>query len=179
MDKPILPHEIKKIYEGRVFSVALETITLPKGQQLKAEIVRHAPSVVIVPMTTEGDIVLVRQYRHAIGRWLWELPAGSMDPGEEADAAAIRECHEEINLIPGRVERLGAFFPTPGYCDEEMIFFKATDLRTPRADEEAHADEDEDIEPKAFPVDDLRRMIAIGEIIDLKTAAGIALIAQL
>jgi ADP-ribose pyrophosphatase len=177
MDKPILPHEIKKIYEGRVFSVSVETITLPKGHQLQAEIVRHAPSVVIIPITSEGDVILVRQYRHAIGRWVWELPAGSLDPGEQAEQAAIRESHEEINLIPGKVERLGAFFPTPGYCDEEMIFFKATELRAPRDDEEAHADEDEDIEPKAFALDDLRRMIAIGEIIDLKTVAGIAMIA--
>lgn len=177
MDKPILPHEIKKIYEGRVFSVSVETITLPKGQQLKAEIVRHPPSVVIIPITAEGDVVLVRQYRHAIGRWLWELPAGSLDPGEQAEQAAVRECHEEINLIPNKVERLGAFFPTPGYCDEEMIVFKATGLRVPRGDEQAHADEDEDIEPKAFALDDLRRMIAIGEIVDLKTVAGIAMIA--
>jgi ADP-ribose pyrophosphatase len=177
MDKPILPHEIKKIYEGRVFSVSVETITLPKGHQLNAEIVRHPPSVVIIPITAEGDVILVRQYRHAIGRWVWELPAGSLDPGEDAEKAAIRECHEEINLLPGRVERLGAFFPTPGYCDEEMIFFKATALRAPRPDEEAHADEDEDIEPKAFAVDDLWRMIAIGEIVDLKTLAGVALIA--
>jgi ADP-ribose pyrophosphatase len=178
MDKPILPHEIKKVYEGRVFSVSVETITLPNGHALKAEIVRHSPSVVIIPVTDEGDVILVRQYRHAIGRWLWELPAGSMDPGEEAGKAAIRECHEEINLVPGMVERVGAFFPTPGYCDEEMIFFKATRLREPRADEDAHADEDEDIEPKAFALDDLRRMIAIGEIVDLKTVAGIALIAR-
>ena len=176
MDKPILPHEIKKIYEGRVFSVTVETITLPKGQQLKAEIVRHAPSVVIIPITREGDVILLRQYRHAIGRWVWELPAGSLDPGEEAEKAAIRECHEEINLVAGKVERLGAFFPTPGYCDEEMIFFKATELRPPRADEQAHADEDEDIEPKPFALDELRRMMAIGEIIDLKTVAGIALL---
>jgi ADP-ribose pyrophosphatase len=176
MDKPILPHEIKKIYEGRVFSVSVETITLPKGQQLKAEIVRHLPSVVIIPITADGGVILVRQYRHAIGRWVWELPAGSLNPGEEADKAAIRECHEEIDLVPGRIERLGAFFPTPGYCDEEMIFFKATGLRAPREDEQAHADEDEDIEPKAFAVEDLRRMIAIGEIIDLKTVAGLSLI---
>jgi ADP-ribose pyrophosphatase len=176
MDKPILPHEIKKIYEGRVFSVSVETITLPKGHQLNAEIVRHPPSVVIIPITAEGDVILVRQYRHAIGRWLWELPAGSLDPGEDAEKAAVRECHEEINLVPGRVERLGSFFPTPGYCDEEMIFVKATALRAPRPDEEAHADEDEDIEPKAFAVDDLRRMIAIGEIVDLKTLGGVALI---
>jgi ADP-ribose pyrophosphatase len=178
MDKPILPHEIQKIYNGRVFDVVVETVTLPKGHVLRAEIVRHPPSVVIVPMTPAGDVILVRQYRHAIGRWVWELPAGSLDPGEDAETAAARECHEEIDLIPGRLERLGAFFPTPGYCDEEMIFFKATELRAPREDEEAHADEDEDIEPKAFALDDLRRMIAIGEIVDLKTAAGVSLVSS-
>lgn len=176
MDRPILPHEIRKIYEGRIFSVAVETVTLPTGHVMHAEIVRHPPSVVIVPITGAGEVILVRQYRHAIGRWVWELPAGSLDPGEEAEQAAIRECHEEINLIPGRVERLGAFFPTPGYCDEEMILFKATDLRAPRAGEEAHADEDEDLEPKAFGPGDLRRMIDLGEIVDLKTVAGLSLI---
>ena len=176
IEKPILPHEIRKIYDGRIFSVVVETVTLPKGHVMKAEIVRHPPSVVIIPITAAGEIILVRQYRHAIGRWVWELPAGSMDPGEEAEAAAIRECHEEITLVPGRVERLGAFFPTPGYCDEEMIFFRASELRAPGAAEHAHADEDEDIEPKAFGIGDLRRMIEIGEIVDLKTVAGLSLI---
>jgi ADP-ribose pyrophosphatase len=174
MDKPILPHQIQKVFEGRIFSVTVETLTLPRGQEMKAEIVRHPPSVVIIPIDSEGDVILVRQYRHAIGRWVWELPAGSLNPGEQADKAAIRECHEEINLVPTRVERLGAFFPTPGYCDEEMIFFKATGLRVPGPDEEAHADDDEDIEPRAFQVDELRRMIEIGEIVDLKTVAGAA-----
>lgn len=176
MDEPILPHEIRKIYDGRIFSVVVETVTLPKGHVMKAEIVRHPPSVVIIPITAAGDIVLVRQYRHAIGRWMWELPAGSLDPGEQAEAAAVRECHEEISLVPERVERVGAFFPTPGYCDEEMIFFRATGLRAPGAGENAHADEDEDIEPKAFALDDLRRMIEIGEIVDLKTVVGVSLI---
>lgn len=179
MNKPILPHEIKKIYNGRVFAVTVERVTLPKGQELNAEIVRHPPSVVILPVTADGDVILVRQYRHAIGRWLWELPAGSMDPGEEAERAAVRECHEEIGLVPDRVERLGAYFPTPGYCDEEMIFFKATGLREPRPDEEAHADEDEDIEPKAFALDDLQRLVGLGEIVDLKTVAGIALLSRI
>ncbi len=176
MDKPILPHEIRTVYEGRIFKVVVERVTLPKGHIMNAEIVRHPPSVVIVPITGAGEVILVRQYRHAIGRWVWELPAGSMDPGEQAETAAIRECHEEINLVPGRVERLGAFFPTPGYCDEEMIVFRATDLRAPGADEHAHPDEDEDIEAKAFGTGDLRRMIEIGEIVDLKTVAGLSLI---
>ncbi len=176
MDRPILPHEIRTIYEGRIFKVVVERVTLPTGHVLNAEIVRHPSSVVIIPLTAAGEVILVRQYRHAIGRWVWELPAGSLDPGEQAEAAAIRECHEEINLVPGRVERLGAFFPTPGYCDEEMIFFRATELRAPAADEHAHADEDEDIEPKAFGTGEVRRLVEIGEIVDLKTVAGLSLI---
>ena len=177
MDKPILPISIRTIYEGRVFSVVVESITLPRGERLDAEIVRHPGSVVIIPVQDGGEVVLVRQYRPAIGRWMWELPAGSLKRGEHPDAAAIRECQEEIGLIPGSIERIGAFFPTPGYCDEEMIFYRATRLRTPGAgDAPAAPDDDEDIEPKAFTVGDLRRMIELGEIADLKTVAGIALL---
>lgn len=174
---PIVPREIHTVYRGRVFTVQLETITLPKGGELKAEIIRHPGSVVIIPVTESGDIVLVQQYRPAIGRLAWELPAGSLKPGEDIERAAIRECHEEIGLIPGRVRRVGSFFPTPGYCDEEMHFFAASGLRKPGAgDEEAHQDEDEDIEAQAFAVDTVRAMIASGEIIDMKTVAGLALI---
>jgi ADP-ribose pyrophosphatase len=176
MDKPVLPHQIRKIYEGRVFSVVVETVTLPKGHRLDVDVVRHPGSVVILPMTSDGDVMLVRQYRHAIGRWVWELPAGSLKKGENAEAAAIRECHEEIGLVPAKMERLGSFFPTPGYCDEEMIFYKASGLREPAEGDEAHPDEDEDIEPRPFALDELRRMIETGEIVDLKTVAGVSLL---
>ncbi len=172
MRKPIIPHEIRKIYEGRIFDVVVESVTLPSGHQLQVEVIRHPGSVVILPITAAGDVMLVRQYRHAIGRWVWELPAGSLHEGENPEQAAIRECHEEIGLIPGKLQRLGAFFPTPGYCDEEMVFFRATGLREPAAGERADPDEDEDIEPKAFSPEDLRRMIESGEVIDLKTIAG-------
>jgi len=131
MDEPILAREIRKVYEGRIFTVQIESIPLPKGGELKAEIVRHPGSVVIIPVTGAGEIVLVRQYRHPIGRRVWEFPAGSLKRGEDTAEAAIRECHEEIGLIPGRVERLGSFFPTPGYCDEEMTFYRASGLRAP------------------------------------------------
>jgi ADP-ribose pyrophosphatase len=177
MQKPIVPREIHIVYKGRIFTVQVETITLPKGGEMKAEIIRHPGSVVIVPVTASGEIVLVRQYRHAIGRSAWELPAGSLKPGEDIERAAIRECHEEIGLIPSHVLRMGSFFPTPGYCDEEMHFFKASGLRQPgAADEDAHQDEDEDIEAQAFPLDAVRTMIASGEIIDLKTVGGLSLL---
>ena len=175
MNSPIVPTHIRKIFEGRIFTLQVETIQLPKGGTLHAEIVRHPGSVVIVPVTDAGDVILVRQYRHAIGRSAWELPAGSLKPGENVDAAAIRECHEETGLVPRRLERLGAFFPTPGYCDEEMTFYRAAGLREPTADERAEQDEDEDIEARAFTVAELRAMIEAGSLIDLKTVAGLSL----
>lgn len=180
MNTPIVPREIRTIYKGRIFTAQVESITLPNGSELEAEIIRHPGSVVIIPVTDARAIVLVRQYRHAIGRWAWELPAGSLKPAESVEDAAMRECHEEIGLIPSRVERIGAFFPTPGYCDEEMTFYRATGLRTPNADDEAaHPDEDEDIEARAFTPEDLRSMIAAGDIVDLKTVAGLALLSRL
>jgi len=173
--KPIIPRDIRTIYQGRIFTVHIETITLPNGGELNAEIIRHPGSVVIIPVTGSGEIVLVHQYRHAIGSRAWELPAGSLKPGEDVEKAAIRECHEEIGLMPSQMQRVGSFFPTPGYCDEEMHFFKASGLRSPgAADEDAHQDEDEDIEARAFSVDAVRTMIRSGEIVDLKTVAGLS-----
>ena len=176
-EQPIVPREIRTIFEGRVFTVRVETIDLPKGGVLQAEIVRHPGSVVIVPVNAQNEIVLVRQYRPAIGRWAWELPAGTLKPGEDVERAARRECQEEIGQIPSRLERLGSFFPTPGYCDEEMTFFSASGLREPGpGDEEAHQDEDEDIEVRAFGRDALQALIASGAVIDMKTIAGLSLI---
>lgn len=177
MNKPVVPHQIRQVFEGRIFTVSVESITLPRGERLEAEIIRHPGSVVLIPVTDRGAIVLVRQYRHAIGRSAWELPAGSLAPGEDPRAAAVRECHEEIGLIPSTVERLGAFFPTPGYCDEEMNFFRATGLRPPAdGDPAARQDEDEDIEARAFSVEAIRQMVGSGAIVDLKTVAGLMLL---
>lgn len=177
MERPVVPSRIRKVFEGRIFAVTVESITLPKGGRLDAEIIRHPGSVVLIPITETGEIVLVRQYRHAIGRWVWELPAGSLKTGEDPASAAVRECHEEISLIPETVEALGSFFPTPGYCDEEMHFYRATGLRAPlESDPAAHRDEDEDIKTAAFPISTIGAMIERREIIDMKTVAGLALL---
>ena len=176
MDTPIVPSKVRTVFEGRVFTVQVESITLPKGHALDAEIVRHPGSVVIVPMTAENEVTLVRQYRHAIGRYTWEVPAGSLKPGEDPLAAARRECQEEIGMVAERLESLGSFFTTPGYCDEEMHFFLAAGLRAPRAgDDDAQQDEDEDIETRSVSVEELRAMIGRGDVVDLKTIAGLAL----
>ena len=176
MDKAAVPHQIRKVFEGRVFSVVVESITTRKGGKMDVEIVRHPGSVVLIPITDAGEIILVRQYRHSIARDAWELPAGTLKPNEEPKKAAERECHEEIGLVPATLELLGTFYPTPGYCDEEMTFYRATGLREPRDGETAEQDEDEDIEKQSFTVQQIRSMIRGGEIIDMKTVAGLALL---
>jgi ADP-ribose pyrophosphatase len=176
MERPIVAGEIRKVYQGRIFTVQIETIVPRSGGQIEVEIVRHPGSVVIVPVTDAGEIVLVRQYRHAIERWAWELPGGSLNAGENVREAAERECHEEIGLIPSHLEPLGAFFPTPGYCDEEMHFFKATGLHRPGPTDEAAQDDDEDIEARVFTEDQLRSMIARRGIVDLKSMVGLTLV---
>ena len=177
-DGPIVPRSSRTAFQGRIFTVSVESITLPGGHELDAEILRHPGSVVLIPVTEHGHIVLVRQYRHAIGRAIWELPAGSLKPGEAPQAPAVRECHEEIGLIPSVVEHLGGgVFPTPGYSDEKMMFYRATGLRQPTDDDpRAVQDEDEDIESRAFPVEAIRRMISSGDVVDLKTVAALTLI---
>ena len=177
MDEAAVPHQIRKVFDGRVFSVVVESITTRKGGRMDVEVVRHPGSVVLIPVTSDEQVILVRQYRHAIRQSAWELPAGTLKPNEEPKKAAARECHEEIGLLPSNLEELGTYYPTPGYCDEEMTFYKATGLRAPGPDDEAaEQDEDEDIEKQAFSVEQIRAMIRSGEIIDMKTVAGMQLL---
>jgi ADP-ribose pyrophosphatase len=164
------------VYKGRVFAVEVERARFPNGTEQEVDTVRHSRSVVLIPMQDDGRVVLIRQYRHSVRQVLWELPAGSLDPGEAPEAAAARECEEEIGLAPGRVERLGGLFPTPGYCDEEMIFFRASGLRAPAPDSPHKPDEDEDIEVHPVTVAEARLMVARGDIVDLKTAYALMLI---
>ena len=164
------------VYAGRVFSVDVEKLTLPNGRDAELAIVRHRPSVVLIPVKDDGRIVMIRQYRHAVARDLWELPAGSVDEGESPEAAAARECEEEIGEVPARVERLGAFYPTPGYCDEEMIFFRVSGLQAPPADSPHRPDDDEDIATRAMFVAESKGLVARGEIVDLKTAYALTLL---
>ncbi len=177
------PPELQRsdvIYKGRVITITVDDVAYPDGRTVKMEVVRHRGSVVVLPMTAPDRILLVRQYRYVAGKWLWELPAGTLEPNETLHAAALRECHEEVGKIAGTAEKLFSFFPSPGFCDEEMNFFLLTDLRNRRPDEPAaHQDPDEILTVKEFSVDDVRRMIKAGEICDMKTALGIMLLPAL
>jgi ADP-ribose pyrophosphatase len=164
------------IHKGRIFQLEIDVVKLPTGHTVDMEIVRHPGSVVLLPIPEPGRIILIRQYRYAIDKWIWELPAGSLKPNEHPDQAAARECEEEIGLAPGKVTRLGGYYPTPGFCDEEMIFYRCEDLHAPSPDSTAKKDEDEEIEPRAFTIDEARALVTSGEIVDLKTLAGLSLI---
>jgi len=164
------------IYKGRVFSVETGRRRFPNGTEHDVAIVRHAPSVVLIPIDGDGRVIIVRQYRAPLDREIWEFPAGRLDEGESAEDAARRECEEEIGVVPHWVERLGGFYAAPGFCDEELIFFRVSDLRPPPPDSPNKPDEDEDITTRAVAVAEVRAMLARGEIVDLKTAYALTLI---
>lgn len=164
------------IYKGRVLQLEIDVVKMPSGHTIDMELVRHPGSVVILPIPEPGKIILIKQYRYSIDRWIWELPAGSLKPNEDPDRAAARECEEEIKLRPGKVTRLRGYYPTPGFCDEIMTYYRCEDLRTPPADSTAKADDDEDIEPRTFTIEEARALVQSGEIVDLKTLAGLTLL---
>jgi ADP-ribose diphosphatase len=168
----VLSHE--RVYDGTVFDVDRDRVRMPNGREVTVAVVRHAKSVVLLPVPEKGHVILIRQYRYPVNRWLWELPAGSVDPGEQPEAAARRECHEEIGKVPDTIVRLASLHPTPGYCDEEMLFFRVSSLTEPT--EAAALDEDEDIEPRVFTIAEAREMVRRGEITDMKTVAGLAML---
>ncbi len=164
------------VHKGRIFQLEIDVVKLPTGHTVDMEIVRHPGSVVLLPIPEPGKIILIRQYRYTIYKLIWELPAGSLKPNEDPGKAAARECEEEIGLAPGKVTRLRGYYPTPGFCDEEMIYFRCEDLRPPAPDSTARKDDDEEIEPRTFTIDEARALVESGEIVDLKTLAGLSLI---
>jgi ADP-ribose pyrophosphatase len=164
------------VYKGRVFSVEVETVRAPAGPAREIATIRHGPCVVLIPILDDGRVVMIRQFRYSVRRDLWELPAGNVDDGESVEAAAFRECEEETGLAPGRVDKLGALFPAPGYSDEEMFFFRASGLRQPPKDSPHKPDEDEAIEVHPMTVADAKAMVGRGDVVDLKTAFALTLI---
>ena len=167
----------QKVFEGRIFRVTVDRVGYPDGRTVTMDVIRHRGSVVLIPMPAPDRVILVQQYRYVVDRWLWELPAGTIDPGEDVETAALRECHEEIGKIADRARKVASFFPSPGFCDELMSFFVMSDLRDRRPDEAAAAqDSDELLTVKEFSIADARRMVHDGEIIDMKTALGLTLV---
>ena len=118
----------KKVHKGRVFEMVTENITLPNGANVDLDLIRHPGASAIVPMMDEHTVVLIKQYRHAVGGFIWEIPAGTLDPDEMPTTCAKRELVEEIGFSAGSLQKLGEITPVPAYSDERIHIFLATDL---------------------------------------------------
>jgi ADP-ribose pyrophosphatase len=163
----------EEVYAGRLVRVARDTVR-EGGKTYVREVVGHPGGAATVPVFEDGTVVFVSQYRHPARRYVLELPAGKLDPGERPAETAARELEEELGLVAGRMEQLSAFYTTPGFCAERLWVFLATDLReTARRHEE-----DEIIEVVRMPLARALRMASAGEIDDAKTSIGLLLAAR-
>lgn len=169
MPEPERTIETRRIYDGKILSLRVDTVSLPGGGTSVREIVEHGNAVVLVPLDAEGRVLLVRQYRKPVEQALLELPAGNMEPGEDPEVAATRELREETGFLPGKLERLGGFYAAPGYCQEYLHLFLATDLRS----DPLPADSDEDLELVATPWAEVPTLLKSGAICDSKSVAGL------
>ena len=164
------------VFRGRVFRVRRDWVEEPAlrggpNRPAMREIVEHAGSVVVLPVFPDGRVLLVRQYRHAAGDFLWELVAGHIEPGEHPPAAARRELKEENGYQAQGFEHLLTYFPNPGFLTEEMHLYRATSLRAGQARPEA----DEEFEVRAFTQRELERLVRQGKLRDGKTLVGLLL----
>jgi ADP-ribose pyrophosphatase len=156
-------------YHGRLFDVEVAELRMPGGVVARRESIRHPGAVCMVPVTARGTLLLVTQYRHAAGRRLLELPAGTLEPGEPPVAAVSRELQEEVGMIPGRIEPLGGLFVAPGYTSEYIHLFVCSSLQA----SVLPGDDDEDIEVHELTVDEALAAVDSGEICDAKSVIGV------
>jgi ADP-ribose pyrophosphatase len=164
--------ESRKVFEGRVFDVTAYTVREGDTTYVR-EVVRHPGSAVIVPVFADDTVALIRQYRHPAGRYLLEVPAGSLDDGETPEQGAARELEEELGFRAGALEKLSEFFVSPGFLEEKMWLYLATDL----TETAQRLDDDEIVEVVRVPFSSALKMIANGEIEDAKTIIGLMLAA--
>jgi ADP-ribose pyrophosphatase len=157
------------IYKGRVFEIRSERLREPSGIEVTREVVVHPGSVVVLPVLADGRIVLIRQYRHAAGQYLWELVAGHKEPNETFAEGAHRELKEEAGYTARRYKKLLEIFPSPGLLGERMVIYLAEGLTKG----DPHPEEDEKITVKVLPLGEALRWIRTGKIVDAKSVSGI------
>ncbi|MDY6989859.1 MAG: NUDIX hydrolase [Thermodesulfobacteriota bacterium] len=166
--------KITNIYEGRIFNMAVEKVVLPNGVVKEREVVRHPGAAAMVPLFDDGQVALIKQYRHAVGEFLWEVPAGTLEPDESPLACARRELVEETGFEAKDLVKVAKILPAPGYTDECIHIFLATGL-TPA---EQKLDDDEVLEVRPTPFERAIEMIKEGKIQDAKTITGLLLVAM-
>lgn len=169
-----MPFELIKsemILEGRAFKIRRDYLRTPNGRETRLEIIEHGGSVVLIPIDNDGNVLFVRQYRHAAGNDLLELPAGTRDGDEPFEECAAREIREETGMEAGKLQKVGEFYLAPGYSSEFMAVYLATDLKENALD----ADEDEFLDVEKIPLEKVLQIAERGDLPDAKSLAALLL----
>jgi ADP-ribose pyrophosphatase len=159
----------RTVYRGKIIKLRVDTVVLPDGRTGNREVVEYTGAVAVVPVNENRELLMVRQYRHAAGKTLLEIPAGKLEPDEDPKDCARRELLEETGFKAGKLDRLFSFFSTPGFTTEKLHLFLAADLKCSKQ----NLDEDEFIDVVTVPFEQALAMIWAGEICDGKSVAGI------
>jgi len=159
----------RNLYRGRVLTLNIETVQLPNNTTTELEIVRHPGAAAVVPMKPDGSVILIRQYRHAAGGFIYEIPAGKLYPGEDPKECAARELEEEIGLRAGSLELITSIFTAPGFTDEVIHIFLGAGLAPGRQ----QLDRDEVLEIVEMPIEKALALIQDRTIRDAKTIVGL------
>jgi ADP-ribose pyrophosphatase len=167
--KPEKVKSTKKVFEGKLVCLRVDTIEKGTGEIITREIVEHSDCIAAVVLDDKGDVILEKQYRRAAGKTLLEIPAGGIDEGESPEEAVKRELQEEIGYVPGKITKLGGFYAAPGYCTEYMHIFLCSDLKK----SQLTAEDTDEIEVVRVPLAKIPAMIEKGEIQDAKSVAGL------
>lgn len=157
------------VFQGRAVSLKIDTVQLPSGRKTTREIVEHSDCVTIIPVRDNGKVVMVKQFRHATGKELLEVPAGGIEKGEDAISCVRRELQEETGLYPEEVIPFGGFYSAPGFCTEYLYLFIARSLKPSRL----VAEDTEEISIVEVELSEVPSLIASGKIIDSKSIAGL------
>lgn len=159
----------ERVYEGHLLKIDREELVLPGGRNATLESIRHPGAAAALPFLPDGRVLLIRQYRHAMGGYILEVPAGKLDAGESPERCAAREVEEEVGHRAGELILLGSVFTTPGFTDEQIWLYEAHDLRATRTAHES----DEVIEVLTWDFDEAVRAVSDGRIRDGKSVAAI------
>lgn len=157
------------IYSGQVLTLRVDEVVSPSGKISLREVVEHNGAVAVVAVNADGEVLLVKQHRHAAGRDLLEIPAGGIDPGETPEQTVLREMQEETGFLPGVIQRLGGFYSAPGFSNEYLHIFFAEKLVPARL----FAEDTEEISLVRVPLSDIPDLIGCGQIEDAKSIAGL------
>jgi ADP-ribose pyrophosphatase len=161
-----------RIYSGKVLKLDLDTVALPNGRTTELEILRHPGASAVVPLKEDGSVVLIRQFRHAAGGFIYEIPAGKLDPQEDPKDCAARELEEEVGYRAGSLELLTSIWTAPGFTDEVIHIYLGTHLEVGKQ----NLDQDEILEIVEWPLEEAMAKILDGTIRDAKTIIGLQMV---